>query len=348
MLTRGLAGIAGIALTALTLSFAYGEALTADASALKSELATKGWIAFSARGDNGTWDLMLCRPDGSALRNLTNTEDIEEAAPRFSPDGKRLLYRQMAKGAKIDHDNWGFQGALVVADADGSQPETIGGDGEFPWASWNPDGKQITCLTKKGIQVVDLASKKILSETPRKGLYQQLFASPDGKWLCGVANHMGESWTVVRMNVASGEVNAVRAFQNCTPDWHPDSQHVIFSSRPSGQKTNDGYGVTQLWLAQGDGQDARLLYAEEGFHIYGGALSPDAQYFLFTKSPKDGGDPEGKGAPMYVMRISDTPSIGGASPELRSLHPQTKDGPALELPSGWEPHWTYAEIGKGQ
>jgi len=316
-----------------------------DAQAqLAEELHGHGWIVFSARAQNETWDLFLMRPDGSNLRNISNTADLEEAAPRFSPEGDRLLYRRLAKGTKIDHDKWGFQGEAVIARADGSDAIALGGAGEYPWASWSPDGTAIVCLTPKAIQVVDIATKKLVREMPRKGIYQQLFWSPDGKWLTGTGNHQGESWTVVRMNAETGDTNAVHVFQSCTPDWHPDSQRVIYSSRPGGQKTNGGYGWTQLWQANGDGSEAKLLFGEDGVHIYGGALSPDSKFIIFTKSHMDGGGSESSGAPMCIMRATDAPIIQGKSPDLRALHPISKDGPVLELVPGWEPSWTLHEI----
>lgn len=316
---------------------------------LAKEVADKGWLVYGARGDNGSWDLFVSRPDGSQRRNITNTPDFEEAAPRFSPDGRKLLYRRLKGGTAIDHDKWGFQGELVIADANGAHAAAMGGEGEFPWATWSPDGRQVVCLMPKGIKVHDLITKEMVREFPRQGIYQQLFWSPDGKWFCGVANNQGESWTVVRMDAASGEVNAVRKFQNCTPDWHPDSNHIILSSRPAGQTAADGYGYTQLWLVSGDGIEQRLLYGEDGSHIYGGAFSPDGRYVLLTKGPKDGSGAEKDGALICIIRASDTPMITGESLELRKLHPDTKNGPALELERAWEPHWTlhsFCEEGK--
>lgn len=308
---------------------------------LAKEVAGKGWIAYAARGDNGTWDLFLMRPDGSERRNITNTPDYEEGGPRFSPDGKRLLYRRFAKGAVIDHDLWGFQGELMIADAGGSNPVRVGGDREFPWASWSPDGEQIACLTQKGIQIVDLETRKVVRELPRKGIYQQLFWSPDGQWFCGVANAR-IMWTVVRMNAQTGDWNIVQEFQSCTPDWFPDSQHIIYPSRPAGQS---GYGFTQLWMSDGDGQEARMIYGEDGYHIYGGALSPDGKYVLFTRCGDDGGGSEKSGAPICVMRMENAPAIAGPSEALWKVHPEAKEAVTLQLVEGWEPCWTYAEIG---
>ena len=151
-------------------------------AALGREVRAKGWIAYGARSDNGTWDLFLSRPDGSARRKLTDTPDFEEGAPRFSPDGTRLLFRRSPKGTAISHDSWGLQGSLMIANADGSDAASIGEDKQYPWAVWSPDGHEIACLSLKGIEIIDLADKRVVRRLPRKGMYQQMFWSPDGKW----------------------------------------------------------------------------------------------------------------------------------------------------------------------
>ncbi len=314
----------------------------AAVQALANEVRSKGWIVYSAKSDKGDWDLFLMRPDGSGPRNITNTPTQSEAAPRFSPDGKRLLFRRLKKGQTISHDRWGFQGQLVLAKSDGSSPTDFGKPSEFTWAAWSPDGRRISCLSLRGVEVVDLKTKKVVRKFPRRGIFQQLFWSPDGKWYCGTANVGGEKWTIVRMDANSGKLNVVSKFQNCTPDWFPDSEHVIFSNRPAGQ---GGYGWTQLWMADAAGKRRNLVYGEDERHIYGGALSPDGKYVLFTRCPQDGGGSERGGAPAGLMRLSDAPIIAGESQSLRKLHPNVKNGPVLPLPVCWEPHWTFAEIG---
>lgn len=310
---------------------------------LAREVRDKGWIVYSARSEEGDWDLFLCRPDGSDIRNITNTPDASEAAPRFNHDGTKLLYRGLGKDAVINHDKWGFQGRLMIADADGGNPRALGEEKEYPWATWSPDGKRLACMNLHGIEIVDIASGMVERKLDRHGIFQQLFWSPDGRWFVGVANHFGEMWTVVRMNVESAEVNAVNSFQNCTPDWLPDSRRVILSHRPK-QEANNGYGWTQLYVADGDGRNLKLVYGEEGKHVYGGATSPDMKYVLFGASTEDGGGSEKEGAPLGLMRMRDAPTIIGESTELRERYPDAGDGPVLLLPAGWEPHWTYTDI----
>jgi Tol biopolymer transport system component len=315
---------------------------------LATEVRTNGWIAYGARSEKGDWDLFLCRPDGSERRNLTSTPDYNEFSPLFSRDGQRLLYRRLPRTEMIDNNNHGTQGELVLANSDGREPRAFGRPGEYPWASWGPDGRQIATLSIKGISFVDLASRQTVRTLPRKGFFQQMTWSPDGQWLSGVANSYGTGWSIARMAVATGEVNAANRVDCCTPDWFPNNRQIIFSWRPPGQKANNGYGWTQLWMAAGEGTTRRLLYAEDGRHVYGGHVSPDGNYALFTGNMEEDGDPAHGGGPMGLIRVEDAPIIGGESKDVRAVHPEAKDGPVLILPAGWEPCWTAFEIGSNR
>lgn len=308
-------------------------------AALAAEVKNLGWIAFGARSEKGDWDLYVMRPDGSARRNLTNSPEYNEAAPRFSPDGTRMLYRRLRRDQTIDGNRYGAQGQLVIAASDGRGAEAVGAEGEYPWASWGPDGKQVACLSPKGISIVDLATRKTVRTLERKGIFQQLSWSPDGRWFAGVAN-VGEVWTIVRMNAETGELNPVHEYQNCTPHWFADSQRLLFSYRPAGQENeNKGAGWTQLCTAHADGSNAALIYGQDGVHVYGNMPSPDGRYVVFTRSVEEDGDPHRNGSPMAIMRLNDAPAIGGESRVLRKRFPGAREGVLLDLPVGWKPHW---------
>lgn len=326
-------------------SFISGAAETEDPTVerLRQEVCSLGWIAYGARSEKGDWDIFLARPDGSDQRPLTSTREWNEFSPLFSPDGRQLLYRRIGRNEKIDNNHHGTQGELVLANSDGTQPRVLGRTGELPWASWGPDGKQIASLDIGGISIVDLQTLQTVRKIERKGFFQQVTWSPDGKWLVGVANSYGTGWSIARMSLLSGEAAALNRVDCCTPDWFPDSARVVFSWRPPGQKSNKAYGWTQLWMADADGKNRKLLYAEDGRHVYGGHISPDGKYALFTGNMEEDGDPGNAGGPMALMRVADGPIIGGADGEVRSLHPEAKRGPVLKLPAGWEPCWTSSD-----
>ena len=134
----------------------------------------------------------------------------------------------------------------------------------FPWASWSPDGQQIACLSKEGIKIIDVATRGVLRRLERRGIVEQLVWSPDGKWLAGTANGLGEHWAIGRMNAITGDLNRVSDSNcfNCTPDWFPDSARVIYSK---GHPATEGWA--QLWSATGDGNEKHMLYGEIERHI---------------------------------------------------------------------------------
>jgi Tol biopolymer transport system component len=342
--TFALAGAAGTA-------SANGNDSPANVGALAKEVAHKGWILFSAQTPAGDYDLFLARPDGSAKRSLTQTPDLNEYGGRFSPDNKRMIYRRKPKptepvqGQIVNHDSWGARGTLVIANADGSNPQPQGEDGEFPWASWSPNGKQIACLYKREgvIRIFELESKKLVKEIPRQGIFQQMFWSPDGQRLCGTANVNGHDWNVVSLDLDSGKVTLLTRNLNCTPDWfQQDSHRVIYSNRTEGLATD--YGWTMLMQATADGKSRTLIYGERGRHIYYGCTSPDDKYAIFARPESDGGTD----ANMAIIRLADAPIIVPDDyVELKSLYPNAKSGPVLQLDQpGFEPHWTYAEVAK--
>ena len=309
---------------------------------LREEVARKGWLLFDSKTEGGGRDLFLARPDGSSLRNITNTPELSEVGGRFSPDGKKILYRRLPKGKVLNHDKWGAWGELIIANADGSNPTALGKDGEFPWASWSPDGKQIACLETEAIRIYDVESKKVVKELPRHGIFIQLFWSPDGKRLCGTANMVGQQWNIVAIDIATGESTLLTRKLNCTSDWfQKDAGRVIYSNRTPGLGTKDGY--TMMMQATVDGKSRSLIYAENHQHIYCGCTSPDDKYVILTRSGGDGGIDRA----FAIIRLSDTPIVVPRYKVMEAFYPEAGQGPVLhltDLPIGFEPHWTYAEI----
>jgi hypothetical protein len=112
----------------------------------------------------------------------------------------------------------------------------------------------------------------------------------------------------------------------------------------------DRYGFTILMQATADGKSRTLVYGRLWKHVYFGCISPDDRYAIFADDPNDGltiGE-------MHLVRLADTPIVAPRPPfpELKERYPDAKEGPVLDLrlPNGtplrgFEPHWTYAEIG---
>ncbi len=305
---------------------------------LAAEVHNRGFVAYTALTVHGDWDLFVMRPDGTVRTNITRTREFSEVGGRFSPDGARLLYYRMPKGEVLDNNKYGTYD-LVVAKADGTEPIDLGDD--FSWASWGSDGTQMLSLSRQGIRFIELGARSVVRKMDRRGFVEQLVWSPDGKWLVGTANGLGEQWAIGRIDASTGTINRVSDGDcfNCTPDWFPDSRRVIYSK---GHPRTEG--SAQLWMAEADGREKRMLCGEIGRHLYGGSVSPDGNYVLFTRSQEDLGKVDNSHTTMALMRFKDAPIVYGKSDILRDQYPQAKNGPVLDLSAGWEPHWTAARL----
>jgi len=354
-----------LAITLLPLGNLYGgagpekpEMKDPEVRKLYNELSDKGWIIFSAKTDKGDYDLFVSRPNGTGLRNITRTPDVNELGVRLTPDGKRIIYRRVGTlKPAVDYRELTY-GVLVVANADGSNPRAIGGDRDYPWATLSPDGKQMACLYRKEgkIRIFDLETLKLLKEMPRKGIFWQLGWSPDGKEFCGTANVQGLDWNVVAYGIETGKLTVISRFANCTPDWFPDSRGCIYSHRDTSLASDDGgaaakrvgndvnYSWTMLMMADREGKNQRLVVAEQYKHLYFATLSPDCQYVIYSRLDKDGA----LAGPMAVARLADTPIIDGSWLALQAqVGNHAKRGPILhlDLPPAFHPYWTNVKLG---
>jgi hypothetical protein len=184
----------------------------------------------------------------------------------------------------------------------------------------------------------------VLRRLPRRGLVEQLVWSPDGRFFAGTANGLGPYWTIGCLDVTTNRIYPVSETDryNCTPDWYPDSRHILYSR---GIIPEQG-GKAELWLASAQENKHRLLYRESDRHIYGACASPDGEYLLFTRSVEDLGQVDHSQTTMAVIRWRDTPMVGGEPPALPQRAPQATRGPRLDLGFGWEPHWTMKDVSK--
>jgi hypothetical protein len=104
-----------------------------------------------------------------------------------------------------------------------------------------------------------------------------------------------------------------------------------------------------LMQATADGKSRKLIYGNAWRHCYFGCTSPDDKYIIFSDDAEDGlvaGE-------MRILRLADAPIIPPALKTLKLLYPDSKEGPVFSLKltggmalRGFEPHWTYAEIGE--
>jgi hypothetical protein len=332
---RRLALLAGLALDSACPPASAADPAPDPLASLAAEVRDLGWIVCSIDSPTEGWDLHVMRPDGTDRRRLTRTPEFNEAGARFSPDGRQLLYYRVPRKDAVDNNTYGTH-ELVVTDADGTHAVSYGKD--YPWASWGPGSGHLSCLTPAGIQIIDLAQRRVVRQLPRRGIVEQLVASPDGTRYVGTANGLGPFWNIGCLDAASGKIAALSETDryNCTPDWFPDSRLVAYSRGI----IPDVGGFAELWVGDAEGTGGHLLCAEPARHLYGACPSPDGRHLLFTRSELDLGRVDNSRTRLALIRLADIPLLLRDDARLRQRYPDARPGPFLDLGPGWEPHWT--------
>ena len=170
----------------------------------------------------------------------------------------------------------GLHYELVVADADGFNPQSVVGSPE-PLLSpnWSPDGNRLAYVSfEKGnsaiyIQNVATGSRELISSG--KGINGAPAFSPDGRYLALTLSHSGNPEIYVR-NLATGSTQQVTAHWaiDTEPVWSPDGETIYFTSdrggRPQIYKVPSGGGTATRITREGS-YNARATVAPDGRSI---------------------------------------------------------------------------------
>jgi TolB protein len=92
-------------------------------------------LVFPGLPAEGLADLYSVRPDGSGLRQITETPEDDEYAPSWSPDGRRLAFDSSSRN---DQD----EVTLVTSGPDGEGRARLTSEVAC-CATWSPDGRSI-------------------------------------------------------------------------------------------------------------------------------------------------------------------------------------------------------------
>ena len=182
-----------------------------------------------------------------------------ELTPRFSPDGRRVIYAQ----------GQGRQARLVIRDVAGTVTATIAKPGVLMLSPmFLPDGERIVYWQRAG-GACAIVERHLASGAEREivgcaQLPQPPFdVSPDGKHLAVSLRHRDQHpFGIARIALADGKIDIWTAPQpgegdDARPRFSPDGSRLVFSRGTS------SHG--KLWLLDAARpQDARPLLALEG------------------------------------------------------------------------------------
>jgi formylglycine-generating enzyme required for sulfatase activity len=234
----------------------------------------KGTIVFVS-DRSGTLNIWSMRADGSDPRPLTSDTD-PHADPRFSPDGKSIVYTVLRGGFP----------QVWVMNRDGSAPRKVTPGSQ---ADWSPDGRQIAFIRDNQVWVRDLGTTLERRLTPpaweRCGVPAW---RPDGKQLAVASRHTG-AVDIYLLSPDGKEITPLTTEdESCTPRWSRDGQRLLCQTVKGHihQVGADG----RNWEQETSGADVQ----------HEAQYSPDGSLIVFCRAPSSDGPWE-----ICVSRLGD-------------------------------------------
>jgi eukaryotic-like serine/threonine-protein kinase len=214
-------------------------------------------VAYAA--GTATRTRIFIRPaSGGRPIRLTDDSAVDEAQPRWSPDGASVLL--------LTRD-----GASVVP-ALGGSPRSIVPPSATSWvvtAAWSPNGDEIVFIRGDSLLVTDLEGQRsrLLSTTSSE--VHSCSWSPDGKWIACVEGNRSAAFVgrtfgnlapsaIVLFAASGGPPTALLQGQasNQSPVWSPDGRRLLFVSNRDGPR--DVYALSLSPAGRPRGQVRRV------------------------------------------------------------------------------------------
>lgn len=262
--------------------------------------------ALADRGFIRPSDLFSSSASGADSLRLTDTADVDEDSPGYSPDGSRLVYSRFVQGSPATT-------GLVVADADGTNPKRIVSGVDVGKAAWLPSGTEVVYSAPDGLWRVDAdgSGNRRVFKNPAGTRIASPTVTPDGKTVIYSRGEIGadgqdrrsQLWKVALANgkrsllVKGGSSGTFKFLQ--VPDVMPDGERLIFAAYNGKGK---GELRSALYSASvSNGKSVRLIVkATDRRYFNGPSVAPDGKRLVVTQTAQS----TANGASLDVVDLS--------------------------------------------
>ena len=257
------------------------------------------FISESGPKDNRAKRLAIMDYDGANLSYLTDGESIV-LAPRFSPDGSKLIYTSYETGFP----------RVYLLDLATRRHSPIIETADMTFAPrFSPDGRWVLMsMTLQGntdIYEVEVATRKARRLTRSNAIDTAPSYSPDGKWIVFESDRSLTPQVYV-LRRESGEPRRISFGQGRygTPVWSPSGDYIAFTKQHSGR--------FHVGVMRADGSGERLL--STSFLDEGPTWAPNGRVLMFFReSPGEEGGPIVISVDVYGRNLKRVPTPGFAS-----------------------------------
>jgi serine/threonine protein kinase/Tol biopolymer transport system component len=187
------------------------------------------WLAYVTYPDSILW---RSRVDGTQKLQLTSTVPMYAGMPRWSPDGKQIVFF----GEDPDHPTH-----LYVISADGGTPRLLAaGELQAVSPSWMADGNSIVFVARKGgettgiVKMMNITTSQVTAVPDSKALFAPV-ASPDGRYIAGASIDGQTLWL---FDFSTGKWSELLKTNAGSTNWSADSKYIYFDT---GLSENPGF-----------------------------------------------------------------------------------------------------------
>jgi serine/threonine protein kinase/Tol biopolymer transport system component len=176
------------------------------------------WVSYASYPDGALWRSKL---DGTDRLQLTY-RPISPVLPRWSPDGKMILFFEFGAGADKP-------ARMYEVSPDGGTPTLVLPDDHTQQLdpNWSPDGTKIVFAGESNnpssaIHILDVATRKLSDVPGSQGLYSPRW-SPDGRYISAFS---GDSKTLLLFDSQTQKWNELATGSFSWLNWSHDGQYV--------------------------------------------------------------------------------------------------------------------------
>lgn len=214
-------------------------------------------------------DIYAINVDGAGLKNLTNTENWNDANPAWSPDGKNIAFTSSSirKNSSCIRDCIGAR--IYVIDSNGAEcrlltdfPEQVHASGgvylmvSATKPTWSPTSDRIAFVSNLDgtdkLYVIELDGTGLTPLTPEMQYITNPAWSPDGKHIAFQAwSRMAKNFNIYTVNSDGSSLLQLTEDPDADSDpaWSPDGTWIAFLSEKDRSIyvfRADGAGLSKL------------------------------------------------------------------------------------------------------
>lgn len=295
------------------------------------------WIVYQQdSGGNELWDLFAVPSEGGEAVNLTNTPEIREENPLWSPNGKTIAFGYKPK------DSPSYDIALLDWQTKKVRKLTNEESKNHSWGAvaWTADGKtifanrgEISGESESDVYAIDVASGKVENLTPHQGkvLFAASSLSPGGRNVLITSNQKNGANNVALLDSASKKVTWITdtKWDAGSGNFSPDGKSFTYLINEDGR--------TDMYLADATSLRAQKIDFPAGLNYFSGNPTPfsgDGQHLLVShESSTRPGDiwiydlPEGKPRQLTYSAIASLEVI--PMPGAQIVHYKSFDGKVI-------------------